>query len=649
MKKVVLLYCFFFCIAIQGYAEISKPLEYIEQDFDVTLYYAFIDFTNIPNKEIKAVSNIELYWQKMTDSSKFYFHLRSLTVDSVFYNSIKTTAIEVGTPDDSTYHYEITPISSNVGDTAIISIYYHGKMTEEKGSMKWGGVHYDDNVLYSLGVGFFNNYVSTTQHWLACYDHPSDKAKFSCEFRVPKGYFVASNGDNVVFEKNDTTDSYAFWNYAPIATYLMTFNIGKFIEQKQEDSIAPIYVYTQAKDTTASKFAFQKVLEMLSYFTETFGEYPFIKVGYVITDKGSMESQTMINFSRAELRNVYNLGDRNNPTAAHELSHQWFGDAITPKDFRDVWLNESFATYCEALWLGKANYEMYYYYDMFSKRNAYINTYLKSEGAIPLYDFPRNDTISNYPGTIYYKGAVVLHLLRDEVGENQFFEILKKYYETYKYKNISTAEFINFFNTEAGKNYNWFFDQWVYGKGVPQIYAYVTYKPSTTGKKYSITKIKYEQRNPEGWPNFDKFYLNASFLENGKPLLTNIIKFSNWHANDLKFDPPIDCDTLSFSAMGNITLADVREVTYQLETSVQDNEDLAQYIDINNNQLKMDFSKFPAANFKIYDLMGRLVMQDNQSNPGMKTYDLNNLSRGFYNLVVFDNSRLLFTKKIIIE
>ncbi|HRS01429.1 MAG TPA: hypothetical protein P5545_02645, partial [Bacteroidota bacterium] len=86
----------------------------------------------------------------MTDSSKFYFHLRDLIIDSVFYNNKIITVVEVGKPSDSLYHYEITPIGSNAGDTATISIYYHGNMTLENNYYKWGGVHYDDSVLYSL-------------------------------------------------------------------------------------------------------------------------------------------------------------------------------------------------------------------------------------------------------------------------------------------------------------------------------------------------------------------------------------------------------------------------------------------------------------------------------------------------------------------
>ncbi|MCE5304583.1 hypothetical protein LLG34_02610, partial [bacterium] len=351
MNKISILFLtlFFLFSSMQLSAEISLPLHYIQQDFDVISYDAFINWTSISKKEIVASNSIKVYWKNFTDSSKFYFHLRDLAIDSILFNKQKINALAIGTPDSAAYHYEIIPLNTKTGDTSFITIYYHGVMTDEGGNYKWGGVHFQDNILYSLGVGFSNNYVSTTQHWLACYDHPSDKATFHCQYKVPAGYFVASNGEYTIHNLDDGTDIYEYSHDYPVATSLLTFNVGKFVENKREDSIAPIYVYSQAKDTVASNFAFKFVPNMLSYFSYLFGNYPFEKVGYVITSLGSMESQTMINFSRVELLQVYNNKDTSNPVAAHELSHQWFGDAITPWDFRDVWLNESFATYCEAL------------------------------------------------------------------------------------------------------------------------------------------------------------------------------------------------------------------------------------------------------------------------------------------------------------
>ena len=652
MNKISILFLtlFFLFSSMQLSAEISLPLHYIQQDFDVISYDAFINWTSISKKEIVASNSIKVYWKNFTDSSKFYFHLRDLAIDSIFFNQQKINALAIGTPDSAAYHYEIIPLNTKAGDTSFITIYYHGAMTDEGGNYKWGGVHFQDNILYSLGVGFSNNYVSTTQHWLACYDHPSDKATFHCQYKVPAGYFVASNGEYTIHNLDDGTDIYEYSHDYPVATSLLTFNVGKFIENKREDSIAPIYVYSQAKDTVASNFAFKFVPNMLSYFSYLFGNYPFEKVGYVITSLGSMESQTMINFSRVELLQVYNNKDTSNPVAAHELSHQWFGDAITPWDFRDVWLNESFATYCEALWLEYSkNSEIAYFTDLLNKKKSYINKDLKNEGAIPLYNFTRNENVSNYPATIYEKGAVVLGMLRYEIGDEKFFNFLKNYNETYKYKNINTAEFINFFNAQTGTDLSWFFDQWIYGIGVPQISVDFQFKTPTGNAKYNVSKISIVQNNPKSWDVFQNVPLAIAFIKNGEIFNTKVVKFDKL-TTEIKLDQPIECDTVSFSYAGEVvSLADVRDVKFSPETSVQSDYDISNLVKINNDYLEIDLSQFPNSKFMLFNLIGENMLQLNQENANIKMFDLHTLTSGFYNLVIFNNNQLIFSKKIIVE
>ncbi|MBP7214061.1 MAG: T9SS type A sorting domain-containing protein [Candidatus Kapabacteria bacterium] len=650
MKKIKTFLFFILLLAATNcFAEISGPLQYREQDFDVISYDANIYFNDIPKKGIIANNTIKIYWRNIKDSSKFYFHLRDLIIDSVSYNNKLTTAIAIGTPSDSLYHFEITPIGNNSGDTALVSIYYHGNMTFENNSFQWGGVHYDDNVLYSLGVGFMNNYVSTTQHWLACYDHPSDKAIFHCRYKVPTGYFVASNGEYVIHNLDDGTDIFEYTHNYPIATSLLTFNVGKFIEHKLGDSIVPAYVYAQAKDTSIAWFAFQLVPEMVSYFSEAFGPYPFSRVGYVITDCGSMESQTMINYSRTELYNVFNNKDTANLTAAHELSHQWFGDAVTPWDFRDVWLNESFATYCESLWLRHRYSDVEYFLDLMRKRDYYNKISLKSEGAIPLYNFPRGGKVSNYPQTIYFKGAIILEMLRYEVGMDKFLNFLKNYYESYKYKNISTEGFIEFFNKQMGKDYWWFFNQWVYGIGVPQITINFTYRPPSGDAKYNISHISIAQNNFLTWNVFENVPFAITFIKKGSPVNTKIVRFSG-AITEISLYPTIECDSVRFDYPdGVVSLVNIIDVKLSPESDVQENGNLSKFISIKNNILNIDFGQFPKANFKIYDLLGKIVFENDKNNFGMQTYDLSNLSRGFYNLVIFNDNRLLYTKKIIIE
>jgi aminopeptidase N len=168
---------------------------YVEQPFDVLHYDASVDLTKAPSKVMTGVCTITLRWVGDPKSGPFHFHLRSLVVDSVFYNDQRVDAVPVETPLSSTFHYEVmSPTSVKQNDTVTIRVYYGGTMTSEPGSPSWGGVSSISGTLFAMGVGIYNDYVSATQHWLPCYDHPSDKATFHAKFYVKSDYAVASNG-----------------------------------------------------------------------------------------------------------------------------------------------------------------------------------------------------------------------------------------------------------------------------------------------------------------------------------------------------------------------------------------------------------------------------------------------------------------------
>ena len=167
---------------------IPDPLSPSPQPFNVLHYDAYLDLTAAPSKNMSGRTQITVRWVKEPSEGPFIFHLRldSLVIDSVLYDDQRITATEVGDPSLATYHFEVTPPSTaHSGDVAVVTVVYHGIMTDEYGPGQWGGVSSGGGVLYALGVGINNNYVSTTEHWLACYDHPSDKATFTGTFVVP--------------------------------------------------------------------------------------------------------------------------------------------------------------------------------------------------------------------------------------------------------------------------------------------------------------------------------------------------------------------------------------------------------------------------------------------------------------------------------
>jgi aminopeptidase N len=304
--------------------------------------------------------------------------------------------------------------------------------------------------------------------WWPCKDLPDDKSLSTVRLTVPEGFKGVSNGlmtDSV--NHNDGTLTYTWMNSYPIATYLVSIVVSKFsfwqdkyvsLEGSKE---MPIVYYVFPKDSLKSLTDWKRTPEMIKLFAETYGEYPFIDEKYGMVQfgwvSGAMEHQTLTSMG-------YHLlsGDgRYESVVAHELAHQWFGDAVTLASWKDIWLNEGFATYSEAIWEEyKGGKEAYLSYMKNIDFGYFSGTVYAPEGFI--------DNYAVY-STVYQKGAWVLHMLRGVLGDEVFFKAVREYYNRYKYQNADTKQLQAVFEEIYGHDLQWFFDQWVYtGTGRPK-------------------------------------------------------------------------------------------------------------------------------------------------------------------------------------
>jgi aminopeptidase N len=324
-----------------------------------------------------------------------------------------------------------------------------------------------DNAFYVNSSGFVYTDCEPegARKWFPCWDKPSDKATTDITVKVPSNVLIGSNGRLADSVRTSDTIWYRWISRDPLPTYLavLTGKIGYNCDiiwwhkiSNPNDSIPLRLYYSTGENISPTKTALPG---MTTIFSNIFGEHPFEKNGFaaVSTYGGGMENQTLTTISPS-WNSVTSL-------ISHEYAHQWFGDMVTNATWADLWLNEGFATYCEAIY--KEQITGYSAYKSNIVSNA--SSYMSGNPGWPIYNpswaitTPPNGTLFNGPIT-YYKGSCVLHMLRYTIGDSLFFAALKAYATdtvNFKMKNATTDDFTAKISSVAGQDLTWFIDEWV--------------------------------------------------------------------------------------------------------------------------------------------------------------------------------------------
>ncbi|MBM3319185.1 MAG: hypothetical protein FJY73_00715 [Candidatus Eisenbacteria bacterium] len=347
-------------------------------------------------------------------------------------------------------------------DTAVVRIVYGGAPWNE-GAGGFGGFWiYDAPPItdFSMGVGLYTDPPSMGRTWFPGVDQPCDKATSDIIVTTSLAKVGVANGtlDSVVVDSVAGTNTWYWSEDHPIATYLMAVSIAKY-DAIPDGADPRIVYYVHRTHAHLAGGTFRNVDLMMAAFEDLFGPYPYPgdKFSFVTTPIGDMEHQTCVFHSIALMTGDTLYDD----ILSHELAHQWFGDCVTYGDWRDVWLSEGFATYCEALWRewahGEASYRSYV-------TNSIMRPYLMNAHNLtyPIYD---PDFLW---GTVSYeKGGAVLHMLRHVVGDSLFFACLNAYLADHAYGDAKTHDFVASCEGVFGADLDWFFDQWIYQGGHP--------------------------------------------------------------------------------------------------------------------------------------------------------------------------------------
>ncbi len=299
-------------------------------------------------------------------------------------------------------------------------------------------------------------------YWYPVNDHPLDKATYTFKVTVPDGYVVAANGQGQqVVDNPDPTTTYTWVTRDELASYLATVNIAKF---KEVTAVGPhdlpIRNYFPADQADSLTKTFANFSDMIAYYETVFGAYPFEAAGAVVADTKlsfALETQTLILFGKDVL-----VGQTDAETViAHELAHQWFGDSVSLIQWKDVWLNEGFATYASMLWLEHTKGQN----ALVRQMNQYY-TIVASQGKrySPPGNPPKDDLFNE---GVYLRGAWTLHALRLKVGDDIFFKIMSTYYDRFKYSNAATTDFVSVASEISGQDLAEFLNHWLFDETVP--------------------------------------------------------------------------------------------------------------------------------------------------------------------------------------
>src|SRR5262245_54859952 len=408
----------------------------------------------------------------LAGSAWIQIEIGAADVDSIRLDAVQLaiTAVYVnGAPRGHRYTTDSTAVTVQVGSAA------PGDTLRQSGDVIWVQIDYGTAPRRGFYVYPRNAYTLSepedARFWFPCVDEPRDKARFECWITVSNGYFVGSNGVLIsaapvapALGPGQPAVSPVVWHWRedhPIATYLMCITLGDYQVREEAVDGLPLLYLVFPEDVAKSQVDFENVPAMVRYFSGLYGPYPFDKYGMAAVvpfPYGGMEHQSLTTITRSWLR-----GDKTYEEGiAHELSHQWFGDLVTPKGWNEIWLNEGFATYHEALWDEHTKGVEARNNRMTNAASTFIVEYVLSR--YPITD-PPEDFI--FTPTVYDKGAWILHMLRHEVGDPVFFDILRQYLDSFAYGNVTSADFQATAETVSGQDLDWFFQQWVYEKGYP--------------------------------------------------------------------------------------------------------------------------------------------------------------------------------------
>lgn len=383
------------------------------------------------------------------------------------------------------------------GTRLLLAIAYHG-------APKLGLVLASDKAGKPSAIG--DNWPDRLHHWIPSLDHPSAKATVRFTITAPSRNLVVANGrlDRV---DNDlaATRTWTYSEAVPIPPYCMIIAVGEFDKvEPSGQQTTPLSYYVPPPDKNFAMQGFAPANPSLKFFSQTVAPYPYEKLALIIgsTRFGGMENSSAILFpnslfdSRSELLSqVFNIRQGLVEVVAHEIAHQWFGDSVTAATWSDLWLSEGFADYFAGLFIQRHEGEMAFRRYMENEAQEYFR--YEKRTRTPIHDTETEDLFKLLNANNYKKGAWVLHMLRSELGDKDFFRGIRTYYDAHQGSTATSEDLRSALERASGRDLKIFFSRWIYGTGHPRYE--LSWEWNSRAKKLRLT-LRQLQSEP-AFPN----------------------------------------------------------------------------------------------------------------------------------------------------
>ena len=401
--------------------------------------------------------------------------------------------------------------------------------------------------IWSQGESDYNRF------WFPGYDSPNDFRTSEMIATVEKPMFVVGNGRLLERRDNlDGTETFHWKMDIPYTNYLTSIVVGEYYEVKGQYDGIPVSSYVYPNEVREGTATTKKLPEMVKFFSEITGvRYPYAKYAQTMAEgfSGGMENISATTMTPTMIYDERELLDMDSESLqSHELAHQWFGDYVTTREWSDIWLNESFATYFQAMWHEKSKGRDYFLFnDVRGNQSAYYGAWQQGNRR-PIVTKYYDNADALFDTYAYPRGGAVLHMLRKHLGDRLFLKGVSHYLKSNANKPVQTEQLRIAFEEATGQSMDWFFDQWLYRMGHPVFEVTKSYDEGS--KKLTMRVKQTVAKDPTSlYPQVELFQTYVDVAVDGK---VSRVWIEPKEENVFTFDVPSNPKIVGFDHEGTL-------------------------------------------------------------------------------------------------